>query len=153
LHATATYGFQDEYGSIVRARRLVAVTGTLRVIAHVVARAAMPAAAAMQREPVGLIFVAVLAMTLIGLLLRLLPAAGDERRQPIDVAAFVATRLAMLWTIVMLLLLVALIKGGLRLAHRIRMALLHVRLRLWFARAVARLAAAHLCVGAVIVVV
>jgi steroid 5-alpha reductase family enzyme len=52
-----------------------------------VARAAMSAPAAMQRKAVGLVVVAVLALRvrLMGLMLRRLPA-GDERRQPVDVA-------------------------------------------------------------------
>ena len=47
----------------------------------------MSAPAAMQRKAVGLVVVAVLALRvrLMGLMLRRLPA-GDERRQPVDVA-------------------------------------------------------------------
>ena len=51
---------------------------------HLLARAAMAATTAMQRETVGLVVVAVLA-GLVRLLLRLL-SAGDEGRQPVDVA-------------------------------------------------------------------
>ena len=52
---------------------------------HVRPRAAMSAAAAVQRETVGLIVVAVLALVGTRMRLVLLPA-GDEGRQPVDVA-------------------------------------------------------------------
>src|SRR5262245_65444252 len=52
---------------------------------HVRPRAAMAAASAVQRETVGLVVVAVLALLRTWMRLVLLPA-GDEGRQPVDVA-------------------------------------------------------------------
>jgi SAM-dependent methyltransferase len=80
--ADANFGI----GPLVALRRfVVVVAATLEVLART---AAMTAAATMQRKAVRLIVVAVLAvgrMALLRLTLRLL-AAGDEGRQPIDVA-------------------------------------------------------------------
>ena len=70
----------------------------------VMARATVAAAPAVQRKPVGLIVVAVLVMALMRLLALLSlcgllrSAAGNEGRQPIDVAAaFVCNRLGRAW--------------------------------------------------------
>ena len=54
---------------------------------HVVPRAAMPAATAMQRKAIGMVVVPVRALLalLVSLRLRRLPA-GDEGGQPIDIA-------------------------------------------------------------------
>jgi hypothetical protein len=79
---------------------------------HVVARAAaMAASAAVQREPVGLVVVAILSVALVAValvalvVLRRLPA-GDERRQAVDVAAAFRGRAALMTRLVLLGLLV-----------------------------------------------
>src|SRR5262249_58661071 len=91
---------------------------------HVGPRAAMGAASAVQRERVGLVVVAVLA--LVGSLMRLgLLPAGDEGRQPVDIAfgGRVALRLARLMGLALLVLRerVRVARGiGLRLAGGVR---------------------------------
>src|SRR5205807_29750 len=77
----------------------------------------------MQWESVRLIFVAIRAVSLMRLLLWLTTAAGDEGRQSIDVAAILTGGLTGLLLTIVMLLLLAVTKGGLRLAHRIGLAL------------------------------
>ena len=80
----------------------------------------MPPAPAVQRETVGLVVVTVLVrlLALVRLmLLRLLPA-GDEGRQPLDVAF--GGRVALLGTLWLVLLL---LRKGLRIARDVRLRL------------------------------
>ena len=80
----------------------------------------MPPAPAVQRETVGLVVVTVLArlLALVRLmLLRLLPA-GDEGRQPLDIAF--AGRVAVLGTLRLMLLL---LRKGLCIARDVRLRL------------------------------
>jgi hypothetical protein len=91
---------------------------------HVRPRAAMSAPPAMQGETVGLIVVAVLALVGTRMRLVLLPA-GDEGRQPVDVAIGrrVALRLARLVGLALLVLREGLCVArhiGLRLAGAVR---------------------------------
>src|SRR5262249_58641622 len=98
--------------------RVVALlaAGTALII---VARTAMAAPPAMQREAVGLIVVTVLAEALLGRLrldLRLL-AAGDEGWQPVDVAGIVRLLLTILLRLVLRERLGVARQIGLRLAR------------------------------------
>src|SRR5262249_33228794 len=84
-----------------RRRSVSAVTATTATL-HVGPRAAMAAASAVQRETVGLIVVAVLALVGTWMRLVLLPA-GDERRQPVDVAIGRRVALRLAWLVLLVL--------------------------------------------------
>src|SRR5215831_14539967 len=101
---------------VARRRSVSAVTTTTL---HVRPRAAMASAAAVQRETVGLVVVAVLALVGTWMRLVLLPA-GDEGRQPVDVAVGwrVALRLTRLVGLALLVL-----REGLCVARDIRLRL------------------------------
>ena len=110
------------HATILFARAVVAIVVTRSALV-IVARATVASPSPMQREPVTLVVVAVLIEPLmvgLRLLARRLLAAGNERRQPVDVAAAVmCARLARALHDDLMLRLMLLLRERLRIAGQV----------------------------------